>query len=511
MMSEATSQTPLEGYYKGMNYLLLNHPKTAEYAGAIGAPVAGSREKRAAVVLTGGDKIELHVSEKFFSTLTDSQAGTVLAHEFNHVFLNHLHEVGFSERWPRRRVLNLAHEVVINDRLAITGFDLPEDAVTGAKITGESYAGQTTDYAYKSIEKFLENKAKEEQDKRDQSDETSDSEELSSESGEGSSGEANGITGDDILDSLGVGGHECDGLVVDDGDGELRPATPEELQTAVSILNDALSDVYDPSDDHFFDAAPEMEELEDVNPELAKKIREASGTIGDLDSKGGSSEGDGVVQEILSDERISMEWVKLLEQINPDIGTAGSGANRMALPDWTRRPRVLSAIPNVILPSVGGPRDRDGLGAKIRPIALLALDFSGSIPRTLTNTLQALARSIPDDLIEATCVTFSTYIVDFDYKSDYNKVASGCTDFSPIHVRAMEIAKANGGVYPHVLCFTDGQAEFERESPSQYELDSKWIWVDAHSTASTPVERLFRGAYAIVKRQKNKTALPYGA
>lgn len=300
------------------------------------------------------------------------------------------------------------------------------------------------------------------------------------------------------------------GTFIEDENGELREMTDEELQSFIDRLNnivaDAVTDNPMPKDEK-----PTDSELDEMDQKVAEAIDSTrNGTY----SKAGNSAG--AAEKVLSGGKLQLGWLKLLQTINPEVGKADGGINAKASYNWARPRRTTSLIKGVNLPSAGAPRDR-GIGAKKKPVALIALDFSGSIDRRLALALKDMAQSIPEEHIEARCFTFSIEAIPFDFKSKQNKVASGGTNFSCIEREALKI-QAETGDYPYIICLTDGEAWFDdyyfsqnrghKAEPNQKTLDERWIWVDVLNEND---KRAFTGnqVYPQVKRQKNLNALPY--
>lgn len=305
------------------------------------------------------------------------------------------------------------------------------------------------------------------------------------------------------------------GAFIEDENGDLREMDEDELERFVDELNKVIADA--------INANPMPEDERPTDDELDSMDQDVAAAVDPDRNKSYSKAGiaPGAAEQVLAGGKLQLGWLKLLQRINPDVGKDGGGLNAKASYNWARTRRTTSLIPGVNLPTPGAPRGI-GAGARQKPVALIALDFSGSIDRRLAFAMKDMAQSIPEEHIEARCFTFSTVAVPFDFRAKSNQVASGGTDFSCIELEARKIKKETGE-YPYVICLTDGEAWFESygyggyggygnsssgSEPSPKELASRWLWVDVETEDDT---RAFLSgkAYPQVKAQPNKSALPY--
>lgn len=448
----------LDYFFDGLNRLADMLPGLEKFATALGHPEERDSLPTAAVMLdTRSDEIKFVVNREFLESLPVDQRAGVIAHETNHVLLSHLYEALQTERWPQSQALVNAHEAIINDHLLALGMELPDFVVTGAKLTGDDFSFLTTDEAYKLLAH--------DEDEDDSSDDSSDSD-GENESSEG--GSAGGHHGCSAHDSVVIG-----------DDGELRPATPDELSKMNDALVESIIDALDEGIDA--DVLPSQDQLTAGNADVAF----AADQQGDQSVSKSSIAGTTAAEELVKADPRKARWAELLTEINP-LMNAGSEL-APATYNWARESRLTMPLQGIQLPTLTLDSERGALVESSTPVVLIALDFSLSIPRELARTLAELARSIPEDLIEPHCVTYSTEYVDFDFRSSTSKCASGGTDFSAIERKAREIEQQSGS-YPYVLNLTDGQAGFRFEAPTQEQLDERWYWVDVFS-------RKFRGDY----------------
>lgn len=338
----------------------------------------------------------------------------------------------------------------------------------------------------------------------------SSSAESSDDSGEGSETDGSEDSLDDT--DLSTCGH---GTYREDENGNLREMDEDELQEFVDNLNQIIADVIskNPMPE---DEKPTESDLDRMDQDVAEAIDQSRAQAF---SRAGTAAS--AAEKVLAGGKLHLGWLKLLQKINPEVGREDGGLNAKASYNWARPRRTTSLIRGVHLPTPGAPRDK-GAGTKQKPVALIALDFSKSIDRRLANAMRAMAQSIPEQHIEARCITFSTYAVAFDFRAKSNSVASGGTDFSCIEEEARKIQRETGE-YPYVICLTDGQAWFEgygggfngygysrsgAAAPTQAQLDRNWLWVDVETEDEALAFRNGK-AYAQVLAQKNLSALPY--
>lgn len=338
----------------------------------------------------------------------------------------------------------------------------------------------------------------------------SSSAESSDDSGEGPETDGSEDSLDDT--DLSTCGH---GTYREDENGNLREMDEDELQEFVDNLNQIIADVIskNPMPE---DEKPSESDLDRMDQDVAEAIDQSRAQAF---SRAGTAAS--AAEKVLAGGKLHLGWLKLLQKINPEVGREDGGLNAKASYNWARPRRTTSLIRGVHLPTPGAPRDK-GAGTKQKPVALIALDFSQSIDRRLANAMKDMAQSIPEQHIEARCITFSTYAVPFDFRAKSNSVASGGTDFSCIEEEARKIQRETGE-YPYVICLTDGQAWFEgygggfngygysrsgAAAPTRAQLDRNWLWVDVETEDEALAFRNGK-AYAQVLAQKNLSALPY--
>ena len=444
-------------YTDAIDWFNENDPFFATLVIALGLPEVSTAVDTAAVSLDSDtQQIQLHMNDSFFEKLTPAECAAVLAHETYHIVLGHLHET--ADQFPDERSLVLAQESVINDRLANMFYELPGKPIYGTEQIGQDCSRLSTREAY---DLYVKSKQQEPSD---------------SEGSEGSSD-----SGDDSQQT----GHSCSANNSD--------MSPEEREKLANALDKLLADRIAQSDkDEREAAAPQLEEDINSNDSLPDMD---SDTIG---GSGTSLQGKSVSETIAEANPGKLDWVQLLEEVNPDMSKKPGSVHVKTKTTWARKPKHLGHLP-VKLPG-REPSDTAGFDTAGRKARLVvALDFSMSIPRTLQYKMAELARMVPEDLIEVKCCTFSTYTVAFDHTASRNNTASGGTNFSPI-VRFAKKAFPDAQETPFVVVITDGEARFESTSPTREDLASKWVWVPINSYSAMCMKRqshFFKKVYSL--------------
>lgn len=503
-----SQENKLANYHRAMRWLNKNRRSITTSVSRIGAPIITKAIPTAAVTMraNGKGKIKFLLNNDFFDGLTDGQVATGVTHEFYHVLLRHLHQQGDRDRFPNKTYLTIAQEIVINDSLTLSGHEKVEGIMYGRE-TIEKFCGyMTTEEAYDAVEEYYKNNPEKDPSKQKGNSDSNSSGTGSGIPAEGGEPGSGGSPQDgDQSDHDHIDG-ACGGIKVEDKDGTIRDATEEEAQKIAEKIFEQIKD-----------ALPEIgEDGTDLTEEQLEEEGDEAKDAVTKNNNSAKSKGDeaGAQSIMRTDEKLQLGWVELLQKINPKVGKAGAGINQRASYDWSMRPRTLVTLPrNIKLPRSGDPRG-DGIGAGIVPEVLIALDFSGSIPRELAKVMASLARSIPSQHIDPTCYTFSTEAIFFDHTAEENMTASGGTDFSCIHDAAVEMQqKSRKKEYPYVMCLTDGYANFSRSRPTDTELTEKWLWVDVtkdeNSIGEPFSDMSYSGFGSEVRNSPNKYNLPY--
>lgn len=433
-------------YLRATSWLNSTHPFILTSVLAMGQPIESRLAPTAAVTWNSKtNDTELHMNKEFFSKLSDEEAGAVLVHEAYHILLRHLEEARDTNSFPRARMCYFAQEAIINDRLTGAGYTLPENPITGEKIVGVDCSEMTTEEVYELFcQKFPED------------------EEVpeffhSSCSVTGSDERSDGV-------SRGV------------------PANISSFEMS-KIIEKVENAVKSAMKDGRFDSETAQEELPTVD-----QLDSANSTVGDqiVDDSGyatgvNASEGKEVYEVSVegTDRDFSKAFKEILTFINPKMGQIHPEGDYKIRRNWgspDRRFSYLGQKTGLFLPSTSVSDKKGGnLGKKANVV--IALDQSASIPREFSKLLVEMAYQIPEELFHYKAYTFSTVCLSFDPKSKDNVIATGGTDFTDIHLKALEFEREIGE-YPWVVVLTDGYAEFRYgESPSGEQF-SKWVAVD---------------------------------
>lgn len=405
----------MANYDEAIEWLDENYPFFLTLVLNIGDPVLTSEIPTAAICDSPNSEEgwEFRLNPSFFEPMTPAEMAGVMAHETLHVALDHLDEAK-SGIWSDHDSLQKAHEIVINDRLINEGFILPEDGLFGPNLIGKDAGKMSTTMAYDEVVK-----------KKDQDDNQNHD-------------------------------HKCGGIQLsDENAAKIRQKMANAINNSTSAEKSELSE----------------DMLSDLGDKMSADDSHETGGVGT-----GSEEKQ--ISTIASKLGIKANWVKLLNEINPDLIRKYGVSKVRYKPNWSAPRRSLAHMyPKVMVPSmtqVKGHQKGHGIN---KPYIVIALDFSGSVPRNMQDKLKELALSIPKDLIDFDCCTFSTNSVPFFPDRDKNNVASGGTDFSCVEKFAREKAKARGLKYPKaIVCITDGDADFYDPAYGPENLDS-WKWL----------------------------------
>lgn len=423
-------------------WLMDNFPFFYSSVLALGEPILDDTVATACVRVNDNDPRgwEYAVSPKMLAELSVEQFAVVMSHETLHIVFSHLKEA-VSDKWSNKKALNIAHEILINDRLMDEGMDFPTGEYTpifGPDVISGSASRMGTNEAYEAVLKTV--------------DDDKDSE--------------NG--GDD--DSLGGGGAGDGG---GSGHGHCMDVSmsPELAEDIANTIFQSMKDAVDDGED------------ESVSSALVEDL--GLNDSGDMSTpKQGAGDGfSETVESAAARLDVSVAWMKILAEINPDVLKSGGGLPSSFVPDWSRSTnRYAHMRSKVILPRMVNKRvDKNARGFKgnSKPVIVLALDMSYSISPSWQEKLRSIAHTVPTDLIEVRCCTFSTQYVPFDISARNNRIASGGTDFSAIEDFIRQRVMTDNSNYPSsVVVFTDCQAFFRSSAPTKKQLDDSWTWVD---------------------------------
>jgi len=486
----------------------------------LGYPIPNESIPTAQVQVNIGDsRIEFHMNPHFIHKLRDSEIAAVLAHEAFHVALDHLREAGDKVAYPEREVLADAHECIINDGLpGNIGFTTMDGTYKGLERYNQDFSLFSSKQGYDFIIAQREEDQKDEQDdsdkddSKDKSDQNGDSK-NDSESGKGedsekddsskdedsdkddsdkgddsdsdsgdekddsdkgdsgkddksdsdSDGDSDGdsdsdANGDQPGDGAGTGtsgdqGSSCHGIaIIGEGDVDADDLKKIIVDTVTKAVNGVDTEKL-PAD------------LQDALEDLADEL----GTPRPGYSEAPPKDGFQVIDRFST---MNMNWVKLLQIINPKLRDHGRPKYKDS---WhAPRRRMLHSYPNVILPTNKRLDAPKGKGDSI-PSFIIALDMSVSIPERLLQDLAALAMSIPPELIKAFPITWSDGFRVFDPQRPREIVHRSGTQVQAIMNYANQLEKETS-IKPYVLVITDGQYGVPTHW-NKAEVKEKWFWM----------------------------------
>lgn len=395
---------------------------------------------------------------EFAEGLDTETMAFVLAHETMHIILNHLKlvsnfldkdryevlrqksETGTLSRDELKETIkmqqvaakfNIAADCVINDFLAQMGMSVMDKACRGEHFIGEDAAFLTVTDVY---ERLPDNPQSQDGD---------------------DDGEGNGQSMDG--DGRGTG-------AVDDHGWMFDPNFADKVADAIDKLNEDIEKK---------NGLPQ--DLKDKRDEEAGKDTQAKQQL-NKSMRAGSEEGN--MRAFQEQAGLSMAWVKLLKEVDPDMFKEPGIAPPPA-PAWHKRPRKLgaTAFRDVNLPVYKKDTKREKRSNE-KPAIVMALDYSGSIGPHDADRFATLARSIPQERIKLFCCSFTTTYRKFDLDNPHGG-GSGGTSFDAItSFIENEVKSELGGKYPKaVLVITDGEASLSPHNwPTEAEAES-WFWL----------------------------------
>lgn len=407
-------------YRTAIDELLFLAPQLGHIARSMGFPVWDYNQETAYITYDASKrKIVFAVNPNFYATLNDDQATGVLAHETYHMVLDHLDEMLDKTNYPDAQALIKAHECIINDTIKINHMlELPEGVLTGPDLIGQELNHFTTFEAYKLFAQDSEQGVGE-------GESDSDADADGDDAGDGDSGGTGAFTAG-----------ACGGIQI--------------TEAEAKDFSDAL--------DKLFKAA--AKDMGVTDEEFAQEL---TNTTADGYTPTGAPVADATQY---TPER--MNWRKLLARINPKVLESGKKRARVRN-NWTRYNRRMSAVyPTVIMPKVEAEKPKASDDGDSLPVLVIALDLSGSIPRSLVKTLQGLLNEIPEELIRAYPCTWGSSLIPYDEEHNF-RVAGGGTNIDSVSKYVAKIERETG-TSPYVLVITDGQFynDFKRPGKDWY-------------------------------------------
>lgn len=408
---------------------------------------------------------------------------------------------------------NIAADAVINDYLEQAGMPVWDNAIRGEAVIGEDASNMTVTDVFERLPEQKGQSAKQcqtcagtgqkpddkDQDGKGDKDEQQDGSGQDGQDGEGQKQDGqSGGQGDEQQDGQqggagnahgdgqgepcpdcngrghehGQGGMPCpdcygdgDGRgdqAIDSHDWMLDPDFADKIADAIERMEDELEDSGKLPQD-----IQDKKEEEDTGENSGQKQLQGS-------MRAGSEEGN--IREFQEVHGLSMAWIKLLKEVDPDMFKE-PGIAPPPRPYWDRRPRKLGAreFNNVNLPVYRKDEKREKQTTE-KPAIVIALDYSSSIGPGDADKFATLARSIPQQRIKLFACTFTTSYKKFDIDNPHGG-GNGGTSFDPI-VQFIErdVKPELNGNYPKaVVVITDGEAHLAH-TPTAEEAES-WLWL----------------------------------
>lgn len=459
---------------------------------------------------TAIDGFVLQISPDFIEKLTPAEAAGVLGHEALHAILGHLGEASegyFKDSWS----LMASQEMICNDRLVDAGFVLPEgNPFYGDAMIGQSTVPYSTFDVYDLVTEKLNNTHDDDNASFNENSEhisnTSDSD--SGSSADSDSDDSKGIS-DTSKETNNTKNQNIAPIKDASENSDEKPASInkndlknlrdqhdmcETLQNITGSLAQAVKDSFDRLADDIRDAMQN-----DPNSSLARGVDQLTEEMKEdlklndytyaAKSNLAGTERTETLQEAAIRLDTNIEWIKILEKVNPDILQKKGKRSSRTRSSWKApRRNIAHMYPHVMVPTsvaMGEPNKKNKNGTN-KPLVVLALDLSSSIPRELQSVLVGLANKVPLDLMEVECCTFSTQAIPFDPRKTKNRLASGGTSFTCVEQFAREAANKHHLEYPKsIICITDGQASFGSvRRPKNLEA---WTWLKVDNTKRVDV------------------------
>jgi hypothetical protein len=385
-------------------------------------------------------EIKLFINPSFMNPKGPDDYSFILAHESMHVLLGHL---SVMDNFDDKRRFNIATDCIINDFLDAYNIMYSDTLMEGV-MRGENVVGW--DCAYSSLEDVYNA--------------------IPEEYHDGGDGEG---------DSL------------DDHNWQFTDASgnPISGDEAGKILKDAVMKGFDHLSDEIKDAVFEN------NADVADEVKDSRPT------NGWSNDAGMPRNEIELDDDISLNWAELINKITPD--TFGSGHESLSFDRSFARPnkKLIGSYPKIVLPSIFHKGGGVGDNKKTENTYVLALDCSGSIDQREQQRLMKLAKSLPKQKIKLFCVTFSTYVREFDPDVKNNIVASGGTSFTCIQQWIKQKVVPEVGHYPKaIIVMTDGEAMLSDTTDEELKnwhwllVDNPWAYGPQNQTSDSRVNRI---------------------
>lgn len=452
-------------YKDGIHWLDMNYAYFLTHVLKIGKPLSTESIPTAAVGIKpdNHDDFEFLFNPKFADLLDTPSMAFILAHETMHIVLNHLRlqkqlvnfknieklkkgwkNLSKTERKAAMKekqntqLFNIAADCVINDYLYEGGMyentDFP--LCRGQEWIGENAAFLTVTEVFERIKKQTEDAG------QDQGDEDGE--------GDPTFVKADGSSG-------GYSEFDSHDWILSDEDIDKMVDAIDKMVDDIENGNGLPQDIFD-------------KKIEEEGKATAAQQANANAMqAGDKDA---------AMDVFARDHGVNLAWVKLLNDLDPDMFKQPGIAPPM-IPSFHNRRRKLMApaFNKVHLPVYRRGERREKETNEI-PSIVLALDVSGSIGPGDANRFVSLAMTIPQERIKVFACVFQTNYQKIDLENPKFHQGGG-TDFNAIaHFIEREVKPELKGKSPKaVVVITDGQADMRRELwPTEEERDG-WLWL----------------------------------
>lgn len=262
-------------------------------------------------------------------------------------------------------------------------------------------------------------------------------------------------------------GHDCASYTVREVYNELLQKFKDEDE--VNSEGDSMD-----SHDWMFQQSKKAVEAAKKMAQAIEGQGDAPGIVGDQGGKRYSLTAADVQQDFIDQTGVSIEWMKLLEFINPDVFKQ-LGLGPPEKPSFHKKRRKLGGFPEINLPVKRRDPRTEGETDRV-PAMVIALDTSGSISDVNRNRFITLARSVPQNKIKLFPITFTTSYKNLDLENpQYN---SGGTCFTCIQDYILKEVVPVLGHYPKsVVVVTDGEANFANGNQPNEQQFKSWYWL----------------------------------
>ena len=426
-------------FKSGLLELLYLDPNLGAIARGLGMPVVDNSISTASLKWDKQTKkIVFAVNEEFAENADEEMLASVILHETEHLIFDHISE-RIENNFPNKEILHMAQECINNDIIeTIYQLPLPEDAITGQQLLHKDCTSLSTKQVYDLIVDQMP---------PEEGEQDGESEGQKGQKGQKGQGGGHGQPGDNDDDD---DDDEGDG---DSGDGNSQDENQQKKGGCGGIQVDD-EDMFD-VEDYLKDVVAKA--AKDQNKTYDEMMDEINNT-----KSGGYSPTGGKIGGPKIPSPTRMNWNQLLAKINPKVLEAGKKTKVKY--DWTtQNRRLISVYPKAIVPKVKTKDPKNSDKGDSLPVLVIALDLSGSIPRSLVKMLQGLLEDIPEKLIKAYPCTWGTYL--YPYVPG-GPLGDGGTDIDNV-VNYVKKIQEETKTNPYVLVITDGEFHIGYERPGK--------------------------------------------